>query len=248
MNGLNWSGFCSAVRFLTILPFGRCHSFDARSALVYFPVCGLLIGAVLAAINAVISLWWPDSIAALAVVLALVVLTGGLHLDGLADTADGLYGHRSPEQALAIMKDSRIGAMGTIAIVCCLSAKWAGASSLTTDQQVWLILIPAYARSSVLFGVKYLPYGRPDGGTGHAFCQTPLRFKDFWSFGILVGLSTLTGWGFISLNLGYATIVFLAIRWYQKKIQCITGDMMGAMIEITEAGLFLMAACQWMPQ
>lgn len=245
---MRWPSFLSAVQFLTIIPCGRRHGFDARAALPFFPLCGLLIGAVLTGIHALSGLWWPQPVVALVDVLGLAVLSGALHLDGLADTADGLYGHRPLEQALAIMKDSRIGAMGTIAIVCCLSAKWAGASSLTTDQQVWLILIPAYARSSVLFGVKYLPYGRPDGGTGHAFCQTPLRFKDFWSFGILVGLSTLTGWGFISLNLGYATIVFLAIRWYQKKIQCITGDMMGAMIEITEAGLFLMAACQWMPQ
>lgn len=247
MNGFNWSGFCSSIQFLTIMPCGGRHRFDARSALPFFPICGLFIGAILAGIHALFSLWWPESIVAMSEVLGLVLLTGALHLDGLADSADGLYGDRPPDKALAIMKDSRIGAMGTVAIVCCLSAKWAGASHLAANPRLWLLLIPAYARSSVLFGIKFLPYGRPEGGTGHAFCQTPLRLKDFWGFGILVGISVLTGWGFASLNLGYAVIVFLVIRWYQKKIQCITGDMLGALIEITEAGLFLIAACQWMP-
>jgi len=177
--------------------------------------------------------------------VGLAVLSGALHLDGLADTADGLYGRRAPEQALAIMKDSRIGAMGMVSVVCCLAVKWAGLTHLVANDQIWLLLVPAYARSSVLFGIKVLPYGRPDGGTGHPFFQAPIQLKDFWGLGLLLGLSMLTGWGFLSLNLGFILIVCIILRWYQKKIQCITGDMLGAMIEVTEAGLFLIAAARW---
>ncbi len=245
LNGIHWSGFLSAIQFLTIVPCGRRQPFDARSALPFFPLCGLLIGAILTGIHSIAGLWWPEPIVAVLDVLGLVLLTGALHLDGLADTADGLYGHRTPEQALTIMKDSRIGAMGMISVVCCLAAKWAGVAHLAANDQIWLLLVPAYARSSVLLGVKTLPYGRPGGGTGHAFFQAPIRLPDFWGMGLLIGISMLAGWGFLSLNLAFTLIVFLVLRWYQKKIQCITGDMLGAMIEVIEAGLFIIAAARW---
>jgi len=245
LNNFFWQGFLSATQFLTIIPLGRHQTFEARTALPFFPFCGLLIGSMLIGIHAVAGLWWPGPVAAVLDVVGLAVLTGALHLDGLADTADGLYGHRAPEQALAIMKDSRIGAMGMVSVVCCLAAKWAGIAHLAANDRLWLLLVPAYARSSVLLGTKALPYGRPGGGTGHAFFQTPIQLKEFWGLGLLVGLSLSTGWGFLSLNLGFLLIVGMILGWYQRKIQCITGDMLGAMIEVTEAGLFLIAAARW---
>jgi adenosylcobinamide-GDP ribazoletransferase len=245
LNALYGSGVLSAIQFLTVIPCGPRQTFDARSSLPYFPLCGLLIGAILIGIHSVARLWWPPPVAAVLVVVGLAALTGALHLDGLADTADGLYGHRTPEQALSIMKDSRIGAMGMVSVVCCLAAKWAGVACLVANDRIWLLLIPAYARSAVLFGIKTLPYGRPGGGTGHAFFQAPILWSDFWGMGLLVGISILSGWDFLRLNLAFILIVFLVLRWYQKKIQCITGDMLGAMIEITEAALFIIAAARW---
>jgi adenosylcobinamide-GDP ribazoletransferase len=244
---ISWQAFISAIQFLTIIPCGQRPIFNARAALPYFPLCGLLIGAILVGIHTLSGLLWPDPIVALLDVVSLVVLTGGLHLDGLADTADGLYGHRSLEQALAIMKDSRIGAMGTISVVCCLAIKWAGMAHLIgpADKPLWLLLVPAYARSAVLFGIKSLPYGRPGGGTAHAFFQAPLSIKDFWGVGLLAGISLFSGRVLFGLNLGFAAVVFIIIGWYRKKMQCITGDMLGAMIEVTEATLFLIAAAQW---
>jgi adenosylcobinamide-GDP ribazoletransferase len=242
---IQWTAFISAIQFLTIIPCSRRPTFNARAALPFFPLCGLLIGAILVGIHTLAGLWWPDPVVALMEVVCLAALTGGLHLDGLADTADGLYGHRSPEQALAIMKDSRIGAMGTISVVCCLAAKWAGTAHLSGPASLWLLLVPAYARSAVLFGVKSLPYGRPGGGTAHVFFQEPLALKDFWGFILLVGISVVSGRTLAGLNLGFAVMVFIIIAWYRKKIQCITGDMLGAMIEVTETALFLIAAVQW---
>jgi len=109
-----WTGLRSAIQFLTIIPCGRGHDFDARAALPFFPLCGLLIGVLLVMVDAMATLVWPRPVVALLDVIALAAISGALHLDGVADTADGLYGHREPEQALAIMKDSRIGAMGSI--------------------------------------------------------------------------------------------------------------------------------------
>ena len=240
-----WPAFLSAVQFLTVIPCGRGLAFNAREALPFFPLSGLLIGAVLVGIHTISAIWWPDPVVAILDVVGLAALTGALHLDGLADTADGLYGHRTPEQALAIMKDSRIGAMGTVSVVCCMAVKWSGLTHISGYAPIWLLLVPAYARAAVLFGTKYLPYGRPEGGTGHAFFQAPVGIKDFWGFGLLVGISLFSGRTLVSLNLAFAVTIFLILGWYRKKIRCITGDMLGAMIEVTEAALFLVAAMKW---
>jgi adenosylcobinamide-GDP ribazoletransferase len=240
-----WTGFVSAVQFLTIIPLKSNQSFDARRSLPYYPLCGLLIGIILVIFHYITNLFWPSQIAALLDVTLLAVITGALHLDGLADTTDGLYGHRDPQHALTIMKDSRIGSMGSVSMILCLAAKWVGLSYINSCDFIWLFLVPAYARATVPFGVWSLPYGRPDGGTAHALFKDPIKINDFWGLGILVVLSLITGWKFIILNLTFALIVFIVIWWYKKKIQCITGDMLGAMIEITEAALFIVAAIQW---
>jgi len=241
---IRWPAFLSAVQFLTVIPCGRRHAFEACAALPFFPLTGLLIGAILVGIHTLAGVWWPGPVVALLDVVGLAALTGALHLDGLADTADGLYGHRSPEQALAIMKDSRIGAMGTASMICCLAAKWAGLAHIAGQVPLWLLLVPAYARSAVLFGARFMPYGRPNGGTGHAFFQTPVGIRDFWGFGLLTGISLFSGWTLVGLNLGFAVTVFAILAWYRNKIGCITGDMLGAMIEVTETALFLVAAVQ----
>ena len=238
-------GMLSAIQFLTIVPCHTRSAFDARAALPYFPVCGLAIGIVVVVVDVLASQIWPRPVAAMIDIIVLAIISGALHLDGLADTADGLYGRRPPDQALSIMKDSRIGAMGLVSVLCCMGLKWGAMANMTAYFNVYLFIIPAYARASVLFGTKLMPYGRPDGGTGHAFFDSPLKIKDFWSLGLLVPLSFFTSWGFIGLNVGFGVIVFTVIGWYRRKINCITGDMLGALIEVTETGLFLIAASRW---
>lgn len=237
--------FIAGIQFLTIIPVGS-RPFDARATMPYFPICGLLIGSLLVAVDVASSLVWDRPAAAVVGVLTLVLISGALHLDGLADTADGLYGHRTPEQSLAIMKDSRIGAIGTVALVCCLFIKWAGLSNLHMHRLELLLLIPAFARASVLFGVRALPYGRPQGGTGHAFFQHPLRITDFWGIGLLSLLAWMClGNRAVLLLAGFISLTFLCIFYYRRKINCITGDMLGGMIEIQEAGLFLLLSAMY---
>lgn len=235
-------GLLSAIQFLTIIPCPTRHEFNARAALPFFPVCGLIIGIALIVIDTAASIIWPRPVVAMVDILALVVISGALHLDGLADTADGLYGHRETERALEIMKDSRVGAMGLVAVLCCLAMKWVAISNITGHYKIWLLLIPAYSRASVLFGIKFLPYGRPGEGTGKTFFDPPLQRKDFWGVGLLMILSLLTCGGFILVNVCFAIVVFTILGWYSKKINGITGDMLGALIEVTEVALFMVAA------
>lgn len=236
-----WRHFLSGIQFLTILPCGPTQLLVVRQALPLFPLCGLVVGGILLLVDYGASLLWQRDVVAVLDVVALAVVTGALHLDGLADTADGLYGHRSPEKALAIMKDSRIGAMGMVAVACCLAVKWAGLCALDTHRAVLLLLIPATARGAVLFAVRYLPYGRPEGGVGKSFFQETPRLRDYWvAAAVLLAALVFAGWSGVLLTAGFAAVTAGVLFYYHLKINCITGDMLGALIEITEAGLFLM--------
>ena len=132
--------------------------------------------------------------------------------------------------------------MGLVAILGGLSIKWAGIAGLDANRTVLLLIIPAYARAGMLFGIRCLPYGRPEGGTGTAFFKDKLPSSAFWGLSVPVLLSFLLGWRMIWLNLCFAALTAGLIRYYQRRVGCITGDMLGAMVEVTEAALFLAAS------
>jgi len=230
----------AAFQFITILPAGKTADFQPRWMIPYFPIVGLILGMMAALFDQVALQLWPPSVAALLDIIFLIIITGAFHLDGLGDAADGLYGQRSREKALAIMKDSRIGVMGLAAIICALAVKWAGIASLDSNRCLWLIIIPAYARGSMLFGLRFLPYGRPDGGTGREFFNSPLPLRAFSGLLIPVALSLFLGWRGIGINLLFILLTGAILFYYKKKLGCITGDMLGAMSEVVEAALFLL--------
>lgn len=229
----------SALQFITILPLGKAEAFEPPKMIPYFPLVGILLGLLVALFDTLVAGFWTPQVVALLDVLLLAVLTGAFHLDGLADTADGLFSPRTRDQALEIMKDSRIGVMGLVAILFGLALKWGGIANLEAHRTILLIMIPAYARAGILFGMRYLPYGRPDG-TGRPFFKEKLSIKSFWGLILPVGLSMIIGLKAIWLSLAFAVIIASILFFYKKRMGCITGDMLGAMTEITEAGLFLL--------
>jgi adenosylcobinamide-GDP ribazoletransferase len=236
------NGLVTALQFLTILPAGKARPFWPQKMMPYFPVVGLIIGGLLAGFDAVVAQWWPRPAAAVLDVLFLVVVTGAFHLDGLADTADGFYGGHSAQTALAIMKDSRVGAIGVVAIVGGLAIKWAGLASLADHRQWILIVVPSYARAGMLAGIRFLPYGRPEGGTGQAFFDSPLKASSFWGLLPAAVLSGLLGWKGVWLNACFVLLTAAVLFFYRRRLGCITGDMLGASGEICESGLFLLMA------
>ncbi len=235
-------GFLSAIQFITILPWGEAERFDPQRMIPYFPIVGIALGVLVALFDYVAVSFWGQTVASLLDVIFLALLTGAFHIDGLGDAADGLLGQRSKEKILAIMKDSRLGTMGLVAIVGGLSIKWAGIAGLDTNRTLLLIIMPAFARGSMLFGMRYLPYGRPEGGTGVDFFKDELKPSAFWGLSLPVLLSFLLGWQAIWLIICFAAITAGLIRYYQRRVGCITGDMLGAMTEVSEAGLFLLAS------
>ena len=230
----------SAIQFLTILPLGKPKIFDPKGMIPFFPIVGLILGGLVLIFDQAAMRLWSEPVVAMLDVILLVVLTGAFHLDGLGDAADGLFGHRSKEEALAVMKDSRIGVMGLVAIVCGLSIKWCGIMELHTHRNLLLVIIPAYARGGMIFGIRFLKYGRPEGGTGHDLFSDSLKISAFWGLLIPVALSFLLGWRGVLLNLTFIIITAVILLYYKKRIGCITGDMLGAMTEVLESMLFLM--------
>ena len=234
--------FFSAVQFITILPWGGVERFDPPRMIPYFPIVGIVLGVLLALFDYVAVSLWGKTVASLLDVIFLTVLTGAFHIDGLGDAADGLLGQRPKEKILAIMKDSRLGTMGLVAIVAGLSMKWAGIAGLDANRSLLLIIVPAYARAGMLFGMRFLEYGRPAGGTGVDFFKHEFKLSAFWGLSVPVLLSFLLGWQAIWLVICFAAITAGLIRYYKRRLGCITGDMLGAMTEILESGLFLLVS------
>jgi adenosylcobinamide-GDP ribazoletransferase len=232
--------FLAALQFLTILPVGAGTRFNPRGVLPFFPVVGVVVGSLLLLLDWTALQLWPRPVAALLDVAFLAFLTGALHLDGLGDAADGLYGRRTREKALAIMKDSRIGVMGLVAVVGGLAIKWGGISALESHRGLLLVVIPAFARGGMLLGMRFLPYGRPEGGTGRAFFDAPLTLPSFAGFLLPLALTVFLGWRGLFLLAAFAAVVAATLAYYRAKLGCITGDMLGAMTEVTEAALFLL--------
>ncbi|MEE4357694.1 MAG: adenosylcobinamide-GDP ribazoletransferase [Desulfococcaceae bacterium] len=235
-------GFISALQFITILPFGRPGTFAPSAMLRFFPLAGLLLGGLLAVFDCLAGLIWPRQMVSVLDMVFMVWITGAFHADGLGDTADGLYGNRPREKALEIMKDSRIGAMALVTVFCTLTVKWSAIAGLDSHRSLFLLIIPAYARGGMLFGFRFLPYGRPGGGTGHALFAEKIKWAEFSGLLIPFFLSLFCGWRGLLLNLVFVCIVAALLCFYQKRMGCITGDMLGAMTEITEAALFLAVA------
>jgi adenosylcobinamide-GDP ribazoletransferase len=232
----------SALRFLTILPVGKSDEPPRPRVVPFFPLAGLGIGAILALVDSALQEIFSLYIVSLIDVLLLAVISGALHLDGLADTADGLFSHQGREAALQIMKDSRIGTMGLLALVFVLSIKWAGLSSLNQDRALCLLIIPAYARGAFSIAICFLDYLRPEGGTAKPFFSAKGGKQGLIWLLAPAALALLLGLRGLFLTLAFIGIVALVTLFYKKKMGGVTGDMLGALGEVTEALLFLCAA------
>lgn len=232
----------AAIQFITIVPAGASNHFDAAGMIAWFPVVGLLLGAALAAFDHAVGRLWGPPAAAVMDVVFMAAVTGAFHLDGLADAADGLFSHRSREKALEIMKDSRIGAMGVVALGAVLAIKWAGIAGLDGHRGLLLCLVPAYARGSILCAMRWIEYGRPGGGTGLPFFSRRLTWRQFWAVALTMLLSAGLGPTALGLNAGFVLLVAFLIAYFKRRLGCVTGDMLGALTETVEAALFLIAS------
>lgn len=240
-----------AIQFLTRLPVPQLKAFETdwltRSAR-YFPLAGQVVGALAALVLVAASQVWPPWIAALLAVGSGLLVTGALHEDGLADSADGLFGGRTPEVRVAIMKDSRIGAFGVLALGMVLGLKVAGLAALPpTTAAVALVAAHGFGRAAAavtMWATPYAPAGRPTRWTPSA---AGVRG---WEAVVAVGLSL---WPLVLMEpsaaiaavLGGAMASAAGARLAQRRLGGHTGDVLGAVEQLGEVGFLLGACAAW---
>ena len=242
--------FQDAVAFLTVVP-RPCPlvASDASEricrAMVWFPVVGGLIGAAGAAVMSLSGSHWSIAVSALLGLGAMVWLTGGLHLDGWADTVDGFAGGRDTAETIRIMRDGRIGTMAAAAVVLLLGLKWALLQSLATRHLLRaLVTAGVLSRWGLVLCAKWFPYVPGQQGLGRLATDS----KSLIPWTIATALALLIAvvcWGPVRGLL--ALVLAAGVSWgmnrfFLRRLGGITGDTMGAVGEVTEAVLLLWAA------
>ncbi len=232
------NGLITALRLLSILPAPGQDAKEMSSALPWFPLTGAILGGALYGLALLADGWsgggWPNGVAA-AVLLGGVVLTGALHLDGLADWADS-FGGQNKQAALEIMKDSRTGTFGVIALIIILLIKWISLVRLIeADAFVWIIAACIVSRTMQVELAVYLPYARAEGGTGASIVQGARRSHRIWALlSALIMLAVLGGQaGVLGLGAGWAACRGFG-WWCRRRLGGVTGDLLGAGSEIVE--------------
>ena len=229
-----------AVQLLTRLPAGapaEPEAGDMGKAVVYYPVVGLLIGLVLALAGAVLDSGGPPLVGAALVVVIWMGLTGLLHVDGLADSADAwLGGQGDSERTLTILKEPTVGPAGVALVAGVLLVKLGAVAALLGAGSV-LVAVPVLARAGTIWLLLTTSYIREEGMGALAARNLP-RAPGYAAvtIAVLFGLFLTGVTGFAALVAGGIALVFL--RWLmQQRIGGVTGDTLGAAIEVTEAAL-----------
>jgi adenosylcobinamide-GDP ribazoletransferase len=242
-----FGSFAAALRFLTILPLpSKIGTTEAElvHAAPFFPAVGLLLGCIAAPAAKMFFFFLPPLPAALLTVFTLLAFSGGLHLDGLADTADGFFSARSQERMLEIMKDSSIGTMGAIALMFILFLKTACLASLSSEKLLAAVfLMPLAGRAAILLLMAMLPYAREEG-LGRLFA---VYFNSGAGWAASLAAFLLLTWaayaaagpsGFAAV-LSVLLLTILFALFCRCKIGGATGDTLGAACELAEAAAVL---------
>lgn len=241
--------FCASLQFITRIPVPEKYTQDLdikdyAKGVITFPLVGVVIGFFCAFVFLVTKLWWGNLIASVFAVLTSAMVTGAFHLDGLADTADGIFSSRSRERMLEIMRDSRIGSNGALALIFVILLKVLAIYQLAEQQlAVCALLIAAPALSRTL-SVRLLMYRQRyarDSGLGHFYIgNVSKRAADItlWTgLAVVLLLTGIKGLFYAVAALGFALIYRQLIR---SKLGGQTGDTLGAGMELFELVFLLL--------
>jgi adenosylcobinamide-GDP ribazoletransferase len=234
-----------ALVFLTRLPLpARRNPRGLGAVMAVFPLAGLVLGLLLVALDAGLQAGGlPPTTCNVLIVVALVVLTGGLHLDGLMDTCDGLWGGHTPQRRLEIMRDSRVGSYGALGGACILLLKVAGLEALHgASRTAGLALAPALARWAIVLVAWLFPSARPDGlGATFRAAVTAPRLVGAATLSLLLAALAASRAGLVAWVI-CTVLTWLVGRAISNAIGGLTGDSYGAVTEINEvAALFVLA-------
>ena len=225
------------LQFLTRIPLPtiewRSDNNEFRDGIVYFPLVGFIVGLFIMLFYFLGNLLGGKLLASVAAVTSEAFITGGLHIDGLADTFDGLYSNRSKDRILEIMKDSRIGTNGVLAILLTILLKLSLIYQLPESETFKiLLLMPVFSRLGMVFASRYSKYAR-ENGLGNVFIGQ-VNNKHVAGAVLISGLISLihiSSLLFIPIVFGFC---LLYIKNIKEKIGGMTGDTLGALCELSE--------------
>ena len=236
--------FWIAWQFLTIIPSPRrreCGAEDLGKSISFFPVVGLFLGLVLFGLDYLLGLFLPSLLINVLLVIALVILTGALHLDGFIDTCDGFAIKSSTLDRLKVMSDSRVGGFGVVGGCCLILAKFASLVALPQQLRASaLILMPILSRWGMVYAISIFPLAKREG-MGWAVKQ-----KASWKgmvvatvFSLIMGLVLLKWWG--AALLAVLGLILLGFSKYLcSRFGGLTGDTYGAINEFAEVVVLIL--------
>ena len=233
--------FVTGFQFLTRIPIVNQTEWSMESfgrSVKFFPLIGGIIGLLLFSFVHIIQYFFsvkvPIHIVGIGVILFEILLTGGLHCDGLMDTVDGIFSGRPRDKMLEIMKDSRVGAFGAMAFSLLLVVKYSVIMDIEFSMlPLALLVMPIVGRVAVVIGIVFYPYARVNG-LGKVFYDCSHRQTVV--VGGIIALLLLVPLGKIALMsaAGGIGVAILFCEYVKKKLGGLTGDVYGAIVELTE--------------
>lgn len=241
-----WHLFKTALMFFTRVPVNlpNFHERDLNDSVQYFPLVGVLVGALAAVVFWLIHGVLPDAIAVLLSMGATILMTGAFHEDGLADAADGLGGGWQKEQVLTIMQDSRIGSYGAVALMLVLFTKFQAQVHISTVLLPF-VMISAHALSRlsavlVIFTQRYVrAEGKSKPLATHLSRPQLLVATVFGLLPFLILIAYLADWQMLTTLLPVIIVWWWFSRMLKRRLGGYTGDCLGAMQQMTELAFYI---------
>jgi len=248
--------FLAALQFLTIIsiPWRReAKVEEVGRSTGYFPVIGLIIGLILAGLNGLnwllglflpSDLFLPSAVVNVLLIVAMVVISGALHLDGFVDTCDGIAGHKTVEDRWKVMRDSRVGGFGIVGVVLLLLLKYVSLNSIPGPlMMMTLVLMPVLSRWAMVYAIFTYPYAKPSG-LGKAFKQ-----GTSWPRFTMATIITVVVVAILALRFSLALLFLMFVIWIitvvmaaylKSKFSGLTGDNYGAINEVAEVAVLIL--------
>lgn len=236
--------FLFALQFLTIIPIKLSSKIEDTAigrSTIFFPLVGAIQGTILIGTNILFSKLLPTDVVSGVILVILILTNGGFHLDGFADTIDGIAGGNTKEKQLEIMRDSQIGAIGVVAIAAILLLKFLALNNLPLDTKNYILfLTPVIGRWAIVPMAYWANYAREGNGLGKAFTKHT-GIKEFLIATIFVLLfsSIFWSWQILPCLIILLFSTYLISAFFKKRLGGVTGDIFGFQSEVTEV-LFLL--------
>lgn len=238
--------FISAIRFLTRIPIPWCKEASRKEfagSLLYYPLAGLIIGLMLWGAYSLISLIAPSLVTTIVLVISMVVITGGMHLDGLADTIDGIAAsHKEKSVWKRVMHEPTIGAFGVVGLVLVLLFKVLALGYLPHSMMgSMLVLAVVLGRWTMVYSIYFYPYARESGIGGEL--KREMGLKGFIIATLITGIIAFVTAEYFGLIIMAAVwfINFISAAFLSRKFGGLTGDTYGFINEMAECTVLLLA-------